>query len=505
MDAKVKAMIKFLEEDADSFARRAEMFYKKRPELLKLVEEFYRAYRALAERYDHATGALRQAQRTMAEAFPNQVPFVITDEPNSGSSAFEPEIRSPDKRSFPTYFDPDDLQKDTPHFHAVKRNGAYSDEHDALSGKNGLKQLNELFSAGEVVAQSKLGQDKGYEPKPRRGLRDLQKHDFAEKENISNEIKRLQEELSQMSKEKKVLDNQIISESHRADKAEAEIQSLKDIMSKLNSEKEAAYLQYQLCLERLSNLEAQMSRTQEEYRKLNDNMRTGVEKLNSAEERSLLLKKENQTLQLELETLKLSRHDILEQKLSTDRVLKSLQVSLKMMENEKMGLEDICKKLEDEKQHLLERLKILESVEEKNVVLENSLSDVHVELEGLREKIKSLEETCDSLRRQISVHISENTVLIAQLEVVSKQMEKLSEKNTFLGNSLTDTYGELENLRGKLKGLEESFQSLNDQNSALLVEKNTLLVEVTLSVLIFSLKISHFSFRLTLIMFIIIS
>jgi len=32
MDAKVKAMIKLIEEDADSFARRAEMYYKKWPE-----------------------------------------------------------------------------------------------------------------------------------------------------------------------------------------------------------------------------------------------------------------------------------------------------------------------------------------------------------------------------------------------------------------------------------------------------------------------------------------
>lgn len=45
------AMIKLIEEDADSFARRGEMYYNRRPELMKLVEEFYRAYRALAERY----------------------------------------------------------------------------------------------------------------------------------------------------------------------------------------------------------------------------------------------------------------------------------------------------------------------------------------------------------------------------------------------------------------------------------------------------------------------
>ncbi|KAI8004642.1 Protein NETWORKED 1A [Camellia lanceoleosa] len=50
MDAKVKAMIKLIEEDANSFARRAEMYYKKRPDLMKLVEEFYQAYHALAEK-----------------------------------------------------------------------------------------------------------------------------------------------------------------------------------------------------------------------------------------------------------------------------------------------------------------------------------------------------------------------------------------------------------------------------------------------------------------------
>ncbi|XP_028074185.1 protein NETWORKED 1A-like [Camellia sinensis] len=72
MDAKVTAMIMLIEEDADSFARRAEMYYKKRPELMKLVEEFYRAYHALAERYDHTTGQLCQADRTMAECEPHR-------------------------------------------------------------------------------------------------------------------------------------------------------------------------------------------------------------------------------------------------------------------------------------------------------------------------------------------------------------------------------------------------------------------------------------------------
>lgn len=52
LDEKTTAMLKLIEEDADSFAQRAEMYYKKRPELINMVGDFYRTHRLLAERYD---------------------------------------------------------------------------------------------------------------------------------------------------------------------------------------------------------------------------------------------------------------------------------------------------------------------------------------------------------------------------------------------------------------------------------------------------------------------
>ncbi|XP_028768834.1 protein NETWORKED 4A [Neltuma alba] len=60
MDQNVKRMLKLIEDDGDSFAKKAEMYYQKRPELVSLVEEFYRMYRSLAERYDNVTGELRK-------------------------------------------------------------------------------------------------------------------------------------------------------------------------------------------------------------------------------------------------------------------------------------------------------------------------------------------------------------------------------------------------------------------------------------------------------------
>jgi chromosome segregation ATPase len=60
MDQSIKRMLKLIEEDGDSFAKKAEMYYQKRPELVSHVEKFYRMYRSLAERYDHVTGELRK-------------------------------------------------------------------------------------------------------------------------------------------------------------------------------------------------------------------------------------------------------------------------------------------------------------------------------------------------------------------------------------------------------------------------------------------------------------
>ncbi|KAI3925166.1 hypothetical protein MKW98_009816 [Papaver atlanticum] len=58
MDRSVNRMLKLIEEEGDSFAKKAEMYYQKRPELIAQVEEFYRMYRSLAERYDNLSKSI---------------------------------------------------------------------------------------------------------------------------------------------------------------------------------------------------------------------------------------------------------------------------------------------------------------------------------------------------------------------------------------------------------------------------------------------------------------
>ncbi|XP_022929449.1 protein NETWORKED 2D-like [Cucurbita moschata] len=88
MEEKVQYALKLIEEDGDSFARRAEMYYKKRPELINFVEESYRAYRALAERYDHISTELQNANNTIASVFPEQVQFSMDEEDEEAMPKF---------------------------------------------------------------------------------------------------------------------------------------------------------------------------------------------------------------------------------------------------------------------------------------------------------------------------------------------------------------------------------------------------------------------------------
>ncbi|XP_057807165.1 kinase-interacting protein 1-like [Salvia miltiorrhiza] len=80
MEEKVHSMLKLIEEEGDSFAKRAEMYYKRRPELIEAVEDSYRAFKALADRYDMLSKELQNANNTIATVFPEQVQLAMEAE-----------------------------------------------------------------------------------------------------------------------------------------------------------------------------------------------------------------------------------------------------------------------------------------------------------------------------------------------------------------------------------------------------------------------------------------
>ncbi|KAJ0621021.1 putative protein Networked (NET), actin-binding (NAB) [Helianthus annuus] len=537
VDIKVKAMIKLIEEDADSFARRAEMYYKKRPELMKLVEELYRAYRALAERYDHATGALRQAHKTMTEAFPNQVPAGCDD--SATNSPYDTDPQTPDSRTTRNpYFDPDELQKDGSTGTARKALN-FSDTEDASNDKNGTHDRN-LESVGvddkEILllkeALAKLEDEK------EAGLKQyIESLDKLAK--LENEILKSQEESSELA--------------DRASKAEAESRELKDVLQKLEAEKEeslehyrqaqkkieeineqnlkeeidrlknerdAAYDQYKRSLNSISDLENKLREAETEIETRNEvleqeiqkqieenknlnaiNLSSGVS-LNEMQAEISSLKEVNgkleeevdlrvdqrNALQQEIYCLKEERNElnkkhgsILEQVTSVGLNPESFGSSVKELQDENVNLKNEWQTEKTAKEALLEKLEIMGQLLERNVVLENSLSDLGAELEGVRGKLKSLEESYQSLSEEKSNIVVEKANLLGQLQVTTDNLSQVSEKNTVLENSLFDAHVKLEILKQKSKSFEDSCRLLADEKSALISENGTLVSQMEIT------------------------
>ncbi|KAL6623461.1 hypothetical protein ACP70R_033340 [Stipagrostis hirtigluma subsp. patula] len=481
MDSKIKVMIKIIDEDADSFARRAEMYYKRRPELMSLLEELYRAYRALAERYDHAAGELRQAHRKMAEAFPDEFQLDLDDDLPAETASTETETESRDM---------------TPFF---------------LS----------FINAGDSKKRAKDDQD----------------HE------------KLQKEISSLSQENQDLKKKISSVLEKSDKAESEVLHLKEALAQQEAEKEAAFTQCQQSTDRLQNLKSEILHTQEEFKRLKEEMQNGLQNLSTAEERCLLLERTNQNLHLELDKLKHAskeKHDELNEKhvelekLSIsiqEEQLKSMQAEMARLSlekqlaqaQEKLRLLSLEKHSEPNKIEDIEATKVLlqkelEKIREENKKLDDQNHTSSSVIIRLQDEIITLKNAQLRLEEELSRHVEEKKVLQyelshlkddrgdmdrkhfsikEQIQVVNfnveslqslaqevrdgnvelketiksyegvktlyvenlMQLERTLEKNAHLERSLSAATSEIEGLREKKAMLEESCKHLNSKIS----------------------------------------
>ncbi|MED6132277.1 hypothetical protein PIB30_017544 [Stylosanthes scabra] len=396
MDVKVKQMIKLIEEDADSFARRAEMYYKKRPELMKLVEEFYRAYRALAERYDHATGVIRQAHRTMAEAFPNQVPPVPSDDAEAHTPVTP--------RHSHGFFDQDESE----------RNGSPNGEPDKAISTMGLEQLNDLFMLGEDASHVKHLE--------RRAKRVL---NFPDSEETNGLINGSHDNGSQG-----------LFESDRMTKAEMEILALKKALDKLESEKDAGLSQYQQSLERLSNLESEVSNARENSQGL--------------DERASKAEAEVQTLKEALVVLQAEREVNLFQYQQCLEKISNLEKSISSAHDDARELNERAIKAETETESLKHELARLEAEKDAAIVQNNQLLD---SLSKLEERLEEAEENARRINEEANIAKSE-------VEALKLDIAKLTEEKEDAAHCYEQCLEIISSLKHKLSCAEKEVYKL---------------------------------------------
>ncbi|CAF2052250.1 protein NETWORKED 1D [Brassica rapa] len=490
MDSKVKQMIKVIEEDADSFARRAEMYYKKRPELMKLVEEFYRAYRALAERYDHATGALRHAQQTMAEAFPNQDhTMMFGEESLAGSSAEEFDPQTPESYPpirAPVY--PSELQKDaSSHLSTVKRNIAFMEDPQAVYNGKGLKigkarsakvvseseraskaeaevvALKEALAKVQAEKEANLAQfDQSLErlanlesevsraQEDSRGFNERATRAESEVETLRETLRKLEVEkgdsflqYQQCLRNIADLEERISLAEKEAGEAEAEILSLKQRLARSETEKEAALVQYRQCLEAISNLEERLRKAEEDARLINQRAEDADGEVESLKEKVSKLTEENEAYELQYQ-----------QCLETIADLK-----LKLFH------------AQEETQRLSAKLK---AAEEKCVVLERSNQDLHSEVDGLLEKLGDQSHELTEKQEEMGklwTTVQEEHLRFVEAETAFQTLQQLhsqsQEELSALALELQKRSQILKDMEARNNGLQEEVQEAKEENKCL--------------------------------------
>ncbi|CAN6361755.1 unnamed protein product [Urochloa humidicola] len=442
MDSKIKVMIKIIDEDADSFARRAEMYYKRRPELMSLLEELYRAYRALAERYDHAAGELRQAHKKMAEAFPDEFQLDFDDDLPIETASTESDT---DNRDMTPFF---------------------------LS----------FIKAGDSKKRAKDDQD----------------HE------------KLQKEISSLSQENQDLKKKISSVLEKSNKAESEVLSLKEALAEQEAEKEAAFSQCQQSSDRLQSLKSEILHTQEEFKRLKEEMENGLQNLSTAEERCILLERANRNLHLELDSLKHAskeKHDELNEKhieleklsisiqeeqlksmqaemarLSLEKQLAQAQEKLRLLSLEKHGEESKIENIEATKVLLQ---KELETIREENRKLDDQNHSSTSVIIRLQDEIISLKNTQRRLEEEVSRHVEEKKVLQHELSHLKDNKGDLDRKHFSIKEQIQVVNFNVESLQSLAQEVRDGNVELketikNHEGVKTLYVENLMLLERTL-------------------------
>ncbi|KAI3499895.1 hypothetical protein L1887_35709 [Cichorium endivia] len=249
MEYKVQNALNIIQKDGDSFGKRAEMYYRHRPDLICFVEETFRAYRSLAERYDKMSKDLQKANTTIASIFPDQVSYDDFDEfdsPRSIPKDLPPQNQGPNAAKIPK----------VPQLPSKNLKGLISNASKKIQMTKILKEDRQ----SRIVPKSGLTEEQALEEidkiqKEILAMQTMKEFIKSEYENglskyweIENKIKTMQQKVCILEDEFKV--GRVIEDGDaRTVMAQAALKSCKDTLEKLEDKVEnsnqAAKLEHQ--------------------------------------------------------------------------------------------------------------------------------------------------------------------------------------------------------------------------------------------------------------------
>ncbi|XP_062211879.1 protein NETWORKED 1A-like [Phragmites australis] len=494
MDSKIKLMMRIIEEDAESFAKRAEMYYRRRPELMNLLEELYRAYRALAERYDHAAGELRQAHRKIAEAFPDQVLMDLDDDLPADTASIETDMDNPDTTpSFLSFINASDSKRhakdDQDYERLHKELASLSKENQDLKDRisSMLEQSNkaecEILRLKESLAQQEA--EKG-------AAVSLCQQSSARLQNLKSEILHTQEKFNKLKEEMQTgpqplakADERFLLLERANQDLHLELANLKLMLKQNNdelNEKQAELEKLNISTEEehLKRMQAEMAQlslekqlllAQDRLRHLALEKQSEVSKVKDVETSKVLLQKESEKILEENQKLN-------DQSRSSSAVIIRLQDEIISMKNVQRRLEEEVSRHVEEKKTLQHELSHLQEdrsdLERKHFSIKEQIQSVNLNVEFLQALAQELRDGHVELKEIIKSHESIEFLHNDNL----RQLERMSETNAHLEKSLSAATTELEGLRENKVALEESCMHLKSKIHTHQSERAVLVVQI---------------------------
>lgn len=485
MDIKIKAMLKLIEEDADSFAKRAEMFYKKRPELVHLVEEFYRAYRALAERCDHISGELRQMHYSMAE----------------------------ENRSSP--LDADEIIKKTyDQQRASQRQmhsrAALSFEEAENAGEarklQGLKQLNEIIIEYRTTEKkaSQLQEELTSAQEESQKMKEESSSHVEEINELKEQVFSLKKKNDELDQEGQVLRLKLQAEIEGHQKLETEIQNLEAEFQKLEGSvgkgitSEDVSLKYEPKDDKTVSMQDELYQSQKENQRHRALVMTGVQQLEKAEEENHNLHQALSKSHAEREAIILQYQDVLNLYQTSENRSKDFPVRLAVAQEENIKLKDelstgaLHLKVIEEKAGHLERDKSaleqeMEHLIKKTSLLMEELTSARKEEQSLRIRLheettqnKKIDTALRSFQQALSQSQEQEKVLTAEIHVGTERLKNADRKIKLLEEEIFQFQNKNDDLVEQISSASMSIKTLEEEISKLKQDKVNLLDEVAL-------------------------
>jgi hypothetical protein len=269
LDNKTKAMLSLIQEEADSFAKRADMYYTRRPELINLIEQFYRAHRSLAERYDHLKGETKQnAQKAVKFQFQDalsydgflETPFakdqIVANE--SVNQGLQEEISMHDSSESDSEIS--EVDNTEPQVYKIKNEEISDQDNESVSASDSEVD-NPVDEAAETVNINSR-------------LREMESRiSYLEDENSrllrrltmkSLKSKHLKEKIRRLKKEKSFFKEELFFVDREKSLLQRESDIVKAEYSKLRNENEAGLQQRQVLTRKVGNLHKKNQRLSEQ-------------------------------------------------------------------------------------------------------------------------------------------------------------------------------------------------------------------------------------------------